>query len=230
MTDCISAKQYLANHIKASRTKMGWSQAKLAELVGVNSTSTVGNWEAGLATPDYDKLCFLADLFEVTTDQLLGRNTKAVEVDSQDRDNAIDIDNPNIIVMYECCDEIGRAAIDNCVQFHYNRCISVPEVKSKSNSASRREKIFLDPDDSEYDVMRQQMTYLKKLRKNSGKSYMDITTYLWDLGYGGEICLAFVLGMFGIGPLKRVPGQKLYNDVKAFLKGNYAVVPNVKNI
>ena len=78
--------------------------------------------------------------------------------------------------------------------------------------------------------MLQQMAYLKTLRKNSKKGYMDITKYLWECGYGEEICLAFVLNMFGIGPTKRVPCQRLYNDVMAFLKGNYAIVSNVRSV
>lgn len=229
MTDCVSAKRILANQIKTNRVRMGWSQAKLAELVGVSSASTVGNWESGIATPDYDKLCFLADLFEVTTDHLLGRSTCTCEPSNQDDDTNI-LDSPNILIMYECCDEIGRAAIDNCIQFHYERCVNVPPTKPKSNSSLRREKLFITPDDSEYDIMLQQMAYLKTLRKNSKKGYMDITRYLWDCGYGEEICLAFVLNMFGIGPTKRVPCQRLYNDVMAYLKGNYAIVSNVRSI
>lgn len=230
MADCVSAKQSLATNIKSNRLSKGWSQAKLAELIGVNSASTIGNWEAALAAPDYDKLCFLADLFEVTTDQLLGRNTHVNEISNQSDNNIIDIDNHNILIRYECCDDIGRDAIENCIQFHYNRCTSNPTAKAKNNSNAKREKLFINENDAEYDVMCQQMTYLKTLRKNRKKGYVDITRYLWDCGYGDEICLAFVLNMFGIGATKRVPCPKLYDDVKAFLMGNYKVVTNVKNV
>lgn len=63
---------------------------------------------------------------------------------------------------------------------------------------------------------------------SSKKTYMSITQYLRDCGYGGEICLAFILNVFGIGETKRVPGRELYRDIEAFLKGNYIILSNIK--
>ena len=52
---------------------------------------------------------------------------------------------------------------------------------------------------------------------------MSITEYLWDLGYGSEICLAYVMDILGYGLNKRVPCQRLYRDIDNYLKGNYKI-------
>ena len=85
MSESEGVKKTFANNLKNNRLSKKWSQAKLAELVGVNSTSTIGNWEAGIATPDYDKLCFLADLFETSIDALMGRPNQNVTEQSSNK-------------------------------------------------------------------------------------------------------------------------------------------------
>ena len=77
--------------------------------------------------------------------------------------------------------------------------------------------------DPDYEEMANKMPYLKALKKSKKKSLMNITEHLWDLGYGGEICLAFVMDVFGYGLNKRVPCQQLYRDIENYLKGNYKV-------
>ena len=62
--------QMNSNLLKAERIKRGWTQATVAEAVGVDA-KTVGRWERGVTVPyPYfrEQLCFL---FEKTP-QLLG--------------------------------------------------------------------------------------------------------------------------------------------------------------
>ena len=58
--------------IKNERKKRGISQVKLGELVGVNDRQ-ISNYEKGICTPPADILLKLSDLFDCTTDYLLGR-------------------------------------------------------------------------------------------------------------------------------------------------------------
>ncbi len=60
----------LADKIMQLRRARGWSQEELAERLSVTRQS-VSKWESGQSTPDLDKLLQIADLFSVTTDQLL---------------------------------------------------------------------------------------------------------------------------------------------------------------
>ena len=76
----------------------------------------------------------------------------------------------------------------------------------------------------EYEEMRKKLSGLRSQKRASNKSYSEITKSLWDLGYGDEICLAFVLDIFGIGLNKRVPCAQLYNDIEAILTGNCRLI------
>lgn len=225
-----NVRKSLANNIKEERIKKRWSQTKLAELVNVNSASTIGNWESGIAAPDCEKLSFLADIFQVSTDYLLGRvdNTELYVDETETSTEKIKSAERN--KKYYCCDEIGQSSIDNCIDFHYKRCVEIPNgVRTKENGKAGVEAIFLvQGKDKDYDEIKNRIPYLKALKKNSKRSFGEITRYLWDLGYGDEICLAFILDIFGVGANKRVPSQTLYNQIEAFLRDDFVVTPILK--
>lgn len=57
------------------RKKKGITQEELAAELGVTAAA-VSKWEKGYSLPDILMLCSLADYFEVTADELLGRQKK----------------------------------------------------------------------------------------------------------------------------------------------------------
>ena len=59
-------------NLKAARTAKGYTQEKLSKIIGV-SRSAVAVWETGDSQPDNNTLATLADILDVTTDYLLGR-------------------------------------------------------------------------------------------------------------------------------------------------------------
>lgn len=63
----------LPEKIQRERKKMGLSQEKLAEKIGV-SRQAITKWENGLATPELEKIVLLSDCFHVSTDYLLKDN------------------------------------------------------------------------------------------------------------------------------------------------------------
>lgn len=63
----------IGNKILTLRKRQNITQEKLAAEMGV-SIAAVSKWETGNSMPDIVMLCALADFFEVTTDELLGRN------------------------------------------------------------------------------------------------------------------------------------------------------------
>ena len=200
-------RETLARSIKQERTKHNLTRAQLAEQLGVSSPSSIGNWEAGLAAPDCDKICMMADLFGVSTDYLFGR--ESTESARSASGAELIEDERHILERFSLCDEIGQDTIENCVEFQYQRCTG---------------KLFLDEDcDPEYAEIEAKLPSLRVLKKGSRKTYMDITQHLWELGYGSEICLAFVMDVFGRGLNKRVPCERLYRQIENYLKGNYRV-------
>ena len=217
-------RETLARSIKQERTKHNLTRAQLAEQLGVSSPSSIGNWEAGLAAPDCDKICMMADLCGVSTDYLFGR--ESTESARSASGAELIEDERHILERFSLCDEIGQDTIENCVEFQYQRCTGTrfKDRPKKSKNTTGIEKLFLDEDcDPEYAEIEAKLPSLRVLKKGSRKTYMDITQHLWELGYGSEICLAFVMDVFGRGLNKRVPCERLYRQIENYLKGNYRV-------
>ena len=57
--------------LKAERMKKGLSQLAFAKILGI-SQQTIGSWETGRTSPDFETLIKIASFFNVTTDYLLG--------------------------------------------------------------------------------------------------------------------------------------------------------------
>lgn len=62
----------LADNIQLMRKKNLWSQEELAEKCNV-SRQAVAKWENGESVPNVEKLVLLADVFELSIDELVGR-------------------------------------------------------------------------------------------------------------------------------------------------------------
>ena len=66
----------LSERLKLLRKKKDLTQEQLADYMGV-SPQAVSRWETGATSPDISALPMLADLFEITVDELLGVNDAA---------------------------------------------------------------------------------------------------------------------------------------------------------
>ena len=65
----------LGDNIQKFRRGMNISQEELAERCGV-SRQAVTKWETSESTPAIEKIIMLADIFSISTDELLGRVEK----------------------------------------------------------------------------------------------------------------------------------------------------------
>ena len=65
----------IGENIKFQRKALGLTQEKLASLLS-GKKSLVSNYENGHSTPDIYTLIKLADIFQITLDELVGRNFK----------------------------------------------------------------------------------------------------------------------------------------------------------
>lgn len=64
----------LGDRLREERERRGWSQVYVAEKVlKMKRSSTYANWEYGIREPDMEMLTKLADLYECSSDYLLGR-------------------------------------------------------------------------------------------------------------------------------------------------------------
>lgn len=67
----------LGTRLVELRKKYNFTQADIGEKLNV-SVQAVSKWENDLSLPDYDYLIKLADLFNTSTDELLGRKKEIV--------------------------------------------------------------------------------------------------------------------------------------------------------
>lgn len=73
-----------ADNLKAARKKSGRTQKEIADILGVGQ-STYKNYEQGLREPNGDTIVALANIFNVTTDYLLGRPDAQPPTDALER-------------------------------------------------------------------------------------------------------------------------------------------------
>lgn len=72
----------LGKRIIANRKRLGLTQDQLAEKLGITAQA-VSKWENDLSCPDISILPQLADIFGITTDELLGRETPVQICDAE---------------------------------------------------------------------------------------------------------------------------------------------------
>ena len=61
-----------SENLKSLRKAMNIDQAKLGEMLSVSS-KTVSHWETGYTEPSINQLIMLANLFDVSVDELIDR-------------------------------------------------------------------------------------------------------------------------------------------------------------
>ena len=120
----------VGERIKELRSKLGWTQAELANKSGF-TPQTVSNWESGSREPDIETLVKLAFLFNVSLDYLLsGKETEEKVVIMSRIEMAAKKDDPSIIqdlgwMTNYTKDENGKNIMDYVVQYKSKRVFEV---------------------------------------------------------------------------------------------------------
>lgn len=112
--------------LKKQREGTGLSQYKLAEKMGV-SQATVGMWESGKREPNFSMLCKLADFFEISVDELLGRSVSIV------KPAGLPSSDIALLRKFHSLDDMAQARILNALEFEYQ---SIPEEGNVKSSIS----------------------------------------------------------------------------------------------
>ena len=86
----------VGKRIKDMRLEKGMSQQELGDLIGVTKVSVCG-YENGTRTPSLETFCILAEIFETTTDYLLGREVSVVNEEGNEYIGSISKDDIEII-------------------------------------------------------------------------------------------------------------------------------------
>ena len=83
----------IGEQIQKLRIRKGLTQEQLAEMLEV-SRQSISKWELGQAIPDVDKIIRMSELFDVSTDSILLRNTE----DDQASQNPLHLGSVYLIV------------------------------------------------------------------------------------------------------------------------------------
>lgn len=69
-------REIFSDRLKQLRKEKNLSMQELAQIVGLKSKGSIGQFETGLNVPSADILVALADYFDVSLDYLVGRTDK----------------------------------------------------------------------------------------------------------------------------------------------------------
>ena len=78
----------LGEHLKRARTRADLTQREVGKRTGINY-KTISNWENNVSNPAPADLKALADVFHVSTDELLGRDTFKPNLFGNDENSAM---------------------------------------------------------------------------------------------------------------------------------------------
>lgn len=73
MTESKNLAKTVGHNLKQLRQKAGFTQKELGEMLGMTFRSVTAN-EQGITFPRVPTLIYLADLYDVSTDEMLGRS------------------------------------------------------------------------------------------------------------------------------------------------------------
>ena len=102
----------IGKRIKDMRLEKGMSQQELGDMIGVTKVSVCG-YENGTRTPSLETFCILADIFETTTDYLLGRELLGVCESEEPYNVSIAKDDLDILKELKSYPTLYNSLIDN---------------------------------------------------------------------------------------------------------------------
>ncbi len=127
-----------SNHIRELRESRNMSQNELAGLLGV-SQQTISSLERGTRDIPTDILCNIAQIFNVTTDYIIGRTDIKRDLAGEVRMNREMDENYGIVQRYMCLDGVDRQTIvsllDRLVQAQQERKLQQEEVNKNAQDS-----------------------------------------------------------------------------------------------
>ncbi len=89
--------------LKDARKRAGFTQTQVVEISGI-PLGTLRRWEQGVNEPNIDAIIQLADIYNVSTDELLGSDFASTEYDT----NRLSDNEQHLVDLYRKCSQKGR--------------------------------------------------------------------------------------------------------------------------
>lgn len=99
-------------NFKTYRKQSGMTQEEVAKALGIPK-KTYQNYEYEVREPDSDILCSLADLYDVSLDELVGRESAETDtsVSSNNRNKQMSDEENELVSLYRSMDDDERGAL-----------------------------------------------------------------------------------------------------------------------
>ena len=101
----------IGNNLKALRTKAGYTQKQLADIVGVKH-NTISDWENGRTSPDVNNIASLCEVLKIGADILLGTTRLGATLSLGEHEH---------IEIYRALDTHGRDMVDTVASKELSR-------------------------------------------------------------------------------------------------------------
>lgn len=197
----------LGTRIRATRESRGLKQTELAAQINV-SAAVLSNWEQDINKPNTDKLATLCQALVVSPSFLL---------DYRDPQNV----SPEEYTFLQELRSYDEVALEAFGKFRREQQTRLHKKESATGQSPDRARPFLNETDIDYAAVKSLCAELPALKKKSYRTYEDITKFLWDRGFDGDICIADVILIFkGF----KIPSRTVYAYIRAYLTGRYQVV------
>lgn len=200
--------------VRDAREAKGFSQAQLAKECEVSSAAIISNWENNINKPDFEKIVKICIALDVTTSYLLDY--------SPYNDGDLSAEEREVIKGLRELDQDRFDKVKDVLQEQLAIIKQWNEGYVAVSPFSIETPVFLSRGDPDYNEIRYRCRELNSLRKERAQSFEGVTHFLWSIGYGKNICLAYVISIFKSGQC--VPNRQLYNRIRAFLEGRYKIV------
>lgn len=92
--------------IKDARNKAGYKQKEVSAITGI-PLGTLRRWEQGVNEPPIENIIQLAELYQMSTDELLGSSFASAEYDA----SGLTEDEHHLLELYRKCSDQGREYI-----------------------------------------------------------------------------------------------------------------------
>ena len=192
--------------IKAIRERLQMSQSEFAKYIDVSSQKVISSWELDHRTPDVDTVISICSILNVSADYLLG-------IDEEHSADSITTEEQFLLDDYRQLDEDGKEIVQDCTKKQLERInhrIGDENAKYLKNGMTR-EDLFLSPEDKDYDLLKEKMKELKKVKKKAMVSYDLLLSLLVLRGYSSHLSIYDLMTLFNG---KKVPSKRFYNDME----------------
>ena len=113
----------LTHRLRGLRDNRGFLQSEIAEYLNITQVA-YSMYETGKRQMNFETLCRLAELYEVSTDYLLGRQ-EAIP-------SFLNEDERAVIAQYKMLNERAKDAVKNCLAFEHSQINKAEEVKKSA--------------------------------------------------------------------------------------------------